>query len=414
MSSPHCRKHSSDEHSSSGEDPHSDRGLAIREAAFLADLRAFYFELQLHRHNLNRVDTGTSQIETRMINILSFSTTVEMFLRQLDVRTAHAHSILSESPDDLTALEHLTELAEAAVCSLPSLSSTVNDDLSLSLVQSQLATELVESQNAVRRTHLSLARRDRFRTARVAPIRFAARPTARAPPPPPPPPRANAETAETAAAALSALSSSRQRALDATHGALAAAEAELDAELQRNRGAAAAREARIAALRAELHENAALEVALAGARDENARAVEEIADLRDSGARLRREAAAFGGARGRAEADAAEAKRDAGAVEERGRSAAEREERIAKRREELPAKEAEIACGEEECAAKGRDVGEIEERGHALELRLNEVLRETSAIVAACPLAMVVGREQEMQELEKIYGLVTQHSVVLV
>jgi hypothetical protein len=105
-----------------------ERSLSDRKQAFLVDLQLFAHEFKRLRDEQYRVDTATERLESRMINVISFSITLEMFRRFLNHRAAEANLILAEPIDDITPLQERVDLAEATLRAMPDKPSHVNDE----------------------------------------------------------------------------------------------------------------------------------------------------------------------------------------------------------------------------------------------------------------------------------------------
>jgi hypothetical protein len=73
-----------------------------------------------------------------------------------------------------------------------------------------------------------------------------------------------------------------------------------------------------------------------------------------------------------------------------------------------------VAEEERECEEKLREVLELEELGHKVELDLNEVLKKTRSLVGGFRSGRGVDKSLRTQEIEKVFGLVTKHEDVLI
>jgi chromosome segregation ATPase len=386
------------------------RALVEKEQAYLADLQQFAQELKVLRTDKYRVDTATERLETRMINIISFSTTIEMFGRLLNDREIRAQLIMGEPVDDTSYLQERVDFLEATVRSLPDGHSQVNEDIKNANFDDQVAIELLESQNVARRLKLQLQRRVQSRSwaGKVAKVKFTARE------------RRPVDVARQhdiaqkdliTAEEVAALSNQRQHELDAIQQELTRRENAVDAALRQHQAEQDPKERRIAALRQELHENASLCLQINGLREENSQLREQLFRLLDSGSDVRRERAQLDNAQKNHEFFADDARRGQARLNDRRRAMAKRDQQIEERRAKMWEKQEPIQQAEVDVEAKLNEVLELEEQGHKVEQALNKVLKETQLIVGF-PVR-VVKQAHRTQEMEKMFSLVTKHEDVL-
>jgi hypothetical protein len=85
-----------------------------------------------------------------------------------------------------------------------------------------------------------------------------------------------------------------------------------------------------------------------------------------------------------------------------------------KRRVEFGEKGIPVNVEEKECVEKLREMLEIEELGHKVELDLNEVLKKTRSLVGGFRIGRGVDKSLRTQEMENALGLVTKHEDVLI
>jgi hypothetical protein len=149
------------------EERKSGQALLQREQAYLADLREFADDLASLRYDQDRVATAAERLEARMIDILSFSTAVEMFARFLIERERHAELVLAEPLDDIDDLQDLVAIAENTLSDIHIVPSKVNDNLQNANIQEHTAIELLESRNIARRIQLQLQERLQSKTSNV-------------------------------------------------------------------------------------------------------------------------------------------------------------------------------------------------------------------------------------------------------
>jgi hypothetical protein len=128
---------------------------------------------------------------------------------------------------------------------------------------------------------------------------------------------------------------------------------------------------------------------------------------------VRRERAIFGNAQRNHELNEEDAQKGRTRVTERRRAIAKRDLGMEQHREGIAGREVPVNELAAECDAKYREILEIEEQSHQVELRLNAVLRETRALGGQFPEGRGVGKAQRTTELEKVFGLVTKHDDVL-
>jgi hypothetical protein len=386
--------------------------LLMREQAFLADLRQFGEDLTVLRTNQRRVDSATELLESRMINILSFSTAVEMFHRLLNEREGHARIMLCEPIDDLTWLEDRVNTVETALEGVGVARSKVNEEIATGNLQTLAAIELLESQNVARRIQMQLRKRLQMQMSatKVAAVKFVQHRS-------PPDPRARARRAAQAdleaAESISALALRRQRELDARHRKITDKENALDDTLRLHQARHSESERAIATLRENLHENARLLLDVNGLREANAQLRETLMGMCDDGSAVRRERAMLDNAQRVHELNEEDAQKGRTRMTERTRAIAKRDIGMEQHRDGLAIRGVPIHELEEECQAKLQEILEIEEQSHQVELRLNTVLLRTRALEGSFAEGRGVGRAQRTIELDKVLALVTKHEDVL-
>jgi hypothetical protein len=389
-----------------------EREVLAKEQAFLADLRVFSEDLTVLRTNQYRVDMASELLESRMINILSFSTAIEMFHRLLNEREGRARLTLAEPVDDLSHQQYQADAAEASLEGVGVARSRVNDDIAEGNLAAVAAIELLESQNVARRIHMQLRKRlqSRARAPAVAIVRFAAKGA-------PPDPRVRARDAAQrdlrAAEAVSELALRRQQALGDAHRRLAERERALVAALRGHQAGQAQRDRALAGFREELHTNAALQLEINAVREANARLREALVRACDDGNAVKRERRIFENAQRNHELNEEDAQKGRTRITERKRAIARRDQGMEQHREGIATREVPVNELAEACEAKLREILEIEEQSHQVELRLNAVLRETRALDGQFTEGRGVGKSQRTIELEKVFGLVTKHEDVL-
>jgi DNA repair exonuclease SbcCD ATPase subunit len=275
----------------------------------------------------------------------------------------------------------------------------------------QIALELLQSRNVARRMELQLRKRVQSRTwsVKVAKVKFASKEA---------PPSDLARELEVAqndlqkAEEVAALSSKRQRELDELNRELTEFESAVDTELKRHQTEQFQKDQRIAKIRSDLHENARLQFEVSDLREANSQLREQLIQLLDDGSDLRREQAMFEHAQRNAEWLAEDARRGEVRLNERIKAIARRDQQIEKRKAEVEQKGLPIKEAEDACAAKLKEVLELEERTIQVELDLNKVLKETHLIACGVPIVKSVDKSRRTQEMEKVFGLVTKHEEV--
>lgn len=131
--------------------------LVRRENEFLEEVRNFSKKAEVLKSGQATVVKGRKSIEDRMIGILSFATSIELYRRFLEERSMYATGQLAEQISDLDYLQQFVEMTEKSVLKCNEmLGADLNDEIEAQNFEEQLELETLETQNASRRIILDL------------------------------------------------------------------------------------------------------------------------------------------------------------------------------------------------------------------------------------------------------------------
>lgn len=131
--------------------------LVRRENDFLEQVRDFAKRAEVLKSNQATVLTGRKKIEDRMIGILSFATSIELYRRFLEERSMNATQQLAEQIDDLALFQQFVEMTEKSVEKCNEMIGTdLNNEIEAENFEEELELEALEAENTTRRMILEI------------------------------------------------------------------------------------------------------------------------------------------------------------------------------------------------------------------------------------------------------------------
>lgn len=392
--------------------------LVRRENEFLEEVRDFSKKADVLKSGQTAVVNGRKKIEDRMLKILSFATSVELYRRFLEERSMNATSQLAEQISDLDSLQQFVEMSEKSVAKCSEmLGSDLNDEIEAQNFEEQLELETLETENASRRIindlHKQLAMKPTF-ISKEKPLKIKRILQKDAFPTEEQILYAQLEIKKSEELVKKAIQ--RQQLLNQEHFQLEQIESDFNTKIQNMNERYKMKKEKLKNLRTKLTEVENTRIKINELNEQNARLKTILYNTTDSGAEPRRKHSLYVKCQEKYDFDKYENANYLAKYQERLRYAKKRRHQYKKRCESKEEFEAEIEKLDEECQKKIMEVMEIERQEHEMEVNLNKKLKEIQDILIkndeeATFESKCTPVSQE-EELQKIISLVSNNENV--
>lgn len=142
-----------------------------KEAEFLKLVEQFGQDAENLKQQQRRVDMRKTRLEDRMIGILSFTTTIELYKRFLDERYINANQVLTMPAESLVSMENYIEKLESYIKQIgENAGNLTTSDLEFTISREELDVETMEAQNTARSALLQLRKAQQIKPQAQIPI----------------------------------------------------------------------------------------------------------------------------------------------------------------------------------------------------------------------------------------------------
>lgn len=392
--------------------------LIRRENEFLEEVRDFSRRAEVLKSGQATVIKGRKNIENRMIGILSFATSIELYRRFLEERSMNATEQLAEQISDLDLLQQFVEMTEKSVAKCNEmLGPDLNDEIEAQNFEEQLELETLVTENASRRIILELQMQFDQKPSIITkekPLEIKRIPQ-----------RESFSVEEQILSAqleikksaeLVKKASERQKKLNQEHFELEQIESDFNTKVQNMTERYKMKKDKMKTLRTKLSEIEKLRININELNEQNAQLKSNLCNLYDSNAEPRRSYSRIMRAQEKNDLDKMELTDIITKYEGRIKFAKKRRHEYNKRLKRKGEFEEEIQKLDEECQRKINDVMEVERQEHEMEVQLNQKLKEIQNILAESDDEVTFESQctpvSQEEELQKIISLVSNNENV--
>lgn len=387
--------------------------LIRRENEYLEAMRDFSTKATTFAQGQSVAKRSRRTLEDRIVRVLTFATSIELYRRFLEERFLHASNQLAEQLNDLDPYQKMIEIQEKSVETCSSmLLLDVNDDLESQNFDDELALDSLIQENLTRRTILELRKEILNRPSLIVPenpvhyeetqsiIPFMQEEEL-----------LSAELEVQKSQELLEKFSEKQKHLNETHFELEKLENEFASSMQTATEQYKMKMHQIDNLRNSISEIEQLQLSINEMNEKNARLQSELCSNLDNDRDARRNAAACTRITDRRDTNYQEVIDMKTRYEDSLKFAKKRRHQYNKRLQAKEEYEIEIKKMEQECEKKIEEVNQIEKQEHHLEMELNDKLKEMQKILTDCNEEATLENNctpvSQIAELQKIINLVS-------
>ncbi|OHT14883.1 hypothetical protein TRFO_14666 [Tritrichomonas foetus] len=393
--------------------------LVQRENDFLEAVRDFSVKAEDLRARQLLVLKGRTKLEDRMIGILTFVTSIELYRRFLEERYMNASQQLAEQVDDLGSYQEFIELNEKSVEQCSSmLQSDVNDQIEAENFEEQLAVDTLISQNSARSMILRIKQQLMAKPSQITsekPIEISHKSLFDALPDDGEMDLAKLELEKSQE--LFDKTQTRQQKLNSIHNELEQLENDFHMKIHNSADKYRIKANRIENLRNNLFDIEKMQLDINTMNENNARLKTTLCEALDGDAGIRRDHAIYKRKQDKIDADKCDINFIKNRYEDRRKYAKKRRHIYKKREQEVSVLQAEVDEAEAICCQKIQEVLDLEKQEHEMEVKLNNKLKEIQNIMIqsneeasfenSCTPVSQVG------ELQKIITLVSNNENIM-
>ena len=389
--------------------------LAAREFHFLEEVRHFSGLASELKQDQRRVYAGKEALEDRMLGVLSFATSIELYRRFLDERESYAHTKLAQPLNENDVFEKYVDGEEKSAEKCRELvEPDMNDELERINFEEQLALDTLLSKNTAKSLALQLRRALLNEPSTVSiqkPLELAKRTMTSA---------FSAESQiefakleQKKANELFEKTAQRQKMIDEIHRKLEQYESEYNNRIRQNKERYQLKIKRLQALRNNMFEVEKNLMEIHRLSEENAKLKVRLLRQLDNDAAVRREHSGCIRLQDKIDSDKNELAAMKNRYEDRRNYAKKRRHAYKKRQKEVQVVQEDVDKAEKDCQERIQQVLDIEKQEREMEVKLNNKLKEMQNILvenneepsfeSSCTPVSQVG------ELQKIITLVSNN-----